>query len=650
MNIAAIREQYPQYNDMSDEQLSAAIQKKLGKQPAQQMSPLQQEVAKNPFMGNSGIGAFAGGLLSGANDVGRGAKQLLTKAGEFTGILPEGAEQKYTQKTDQERALEQGLLSGFFPEDPVAAGAGKIAGNAAPYALIPGLGVPSLLGRMRAGAAIGAGVGGTQYVPEGDSRMQNATIGGLLGGSMPAAGAALTSAPVKALAGGAVGLGEKVLKHLFPNKFENLIAKDLMTGIDAKTALKNKKIGDKLGLNLTPAEASGSETVKHAERALGKSREGQEALSAFKREEGKKQKNVIDKTLNTISSRKDDAAQEIKNAAIATEKYADKARKAISKPHYKASEDVVLPRKELDKLYLDYPVIQKAYKDVYKSPEYAPKLKGANKDSIKVVDLVRRRLKGMADTLESGGSRDKAALVHEARDKLTEAADKASGEFALARLKYSKGSKELEKIRESDIKRIAELPDNQLQNVSKIIFDRNETNPKVLNNLRDIFVKKNPEAWRRLIRNDMERVLSHEENGKTASNFFKTILAKDATFNQYLSATKGMPDAQKNLIYMRSAFKNLNNQIRDKNIISNEATVQSLPKEIGKAASKGVMSAYDKKAIEIITSGKWDKHLENINKTKDKKEKALKLAKLLGMKMNLNASSTAAVTSPGKEK
>lgn len=649
MNIAQIRQQYPQYDDMSDEQLTSAIQKKFGRLPEPQLSPLQQAFAQNPFGGNSTIGAFAGGLLSGVNDVGRGAKQLLTKAGEFTGLLPQGAEQQYTQQTDKERALERGLLSGLFPQDEMAASAGNIAGGVAPYALIPGLGLASLPARIGVGAATGAAIGGSQYVPEGDSRASNMEIGGVLGGGLPIAGG-LLSGVAKPLAGGAVDLIKKGAKNLFPDRFEGLIAKDLMTGIDAKAALKAKKEAEKLGINLTPAEASGSETVKNAQRALGASKEGQEKLSSFMRERGQQEKNIINKTMRDISPNKQDASGEIREAAKNVIKKEMENRKAVSRPFYEASQDTIIPKNDLTSLYNKYPVIKDAYKDVLKDKAYASEIKGLSPSSIKIADLAKRNLDDKIEKFTRAGEMNKARLYKKAKNELVEVADNASPVYKVARGMYEEGSRSLQKLTGSDIKRIADLPDYQLQQVSKILFDRNETNPKVLGKLRDTFMKENPGAWRQIVRNEMDRRLSHMEHGTTGSKFYNAILKKDADFNQFLIATKGMPDVQKNLIAMRPVFKNLINNIRDKNIIAAESAVQSLPKEAGKAASKALMSRYDKKAIEIITSGKWDKYLENINKTKDKKEKTLKLGKLLGMKVNLNAATTAAATSPRREK
>jgi len=645
MNLAEVRQKYPQYNDMSDEQLSLALEKKYTSSKKSGMS--MQDIMKKTMPVSSPL-AFGGGLLSGLNDVARGANQLLTKGAEATGIAPEGAEGNLTKFLDSQRSMESGLLSGAFPENGTAINVGRFTGEALPYAAIPALRAATLPAKIAGGAGVGAGIGATQYVPEGDSRLKNTMLGGMLGGAVPAVGAGLTSAPVKNLLGAGAGLFEKAAKHIAPDRFEHLIAKDVMTGIDAKAALKAKKEADKLGINLTPAEASGSQTAMNAQQALGSSKGGQEALSAFQRERGAQERNSIDHLMKKISPSKKDAGGEIRESARNVIDKEIKHRQKSAEPFYEASEKTLVPKEKLIELQEKYPVIADAYEKVLKNKAYASEIKGASPDSIKVVDLVKRRLDDEIEKLKKAGGNNEARLYKKAKTELVNAADEASLPYKIARGIYEEGSRSLEKIKGSDIQRIAKLPDHDLQKVSKILLDRNETNPKVLAKLRDTFVKENPAAWRQIMRNEMERRLSHMEHGASGTKFYNAMLKNDADFNQFLIAAKGMPDVQKNLISMRPVFKNLMNGIRDKNIITNEASVQSIGKEVGKAASKAAISGYDKKAIEIITSGKWDKYLRNIEKTKDKTEKSLKLGKLLGLKPERAA--IIAVTGPREPK
>lgn len=127
------------------------------------------------------------GLGRGFVDFGEGAKQAFISAKEKLGLADEGAAQEFARSTRENRDIfERGL------GDSTAAGIGRVVGQSAPLAVIPG-GQATALGRVGMAGLAGAGAGATQLVDEerGDSRLQN-TLLGLAGGA--AVGGALEGA------------------------------------------------------------------------------------------------------------------------------------------------------------------------------------------------------------------------------------------------------------------------------------------------------------------------------------------------------------------------------------------------------------------------------------------------------------------------
>ena len=57
----------------------------------------------------------------------------------------------------------------------------------------------------------------------------------------------------------------------------------------------------------------------------------------------------------------------------------------------------------------------------------------------------------------------------------------------------------------------------------KVLFDPGETDITVLSKLNRRFLKEDPEAWRRIIRNEMERRLDASAKGRGGSVFFDSL-------------------------------------------------------------------------------------------------------------------------------
>lgn len=174
MNVAEIRAKFPQYKDLSDDQLIIGLHKKYYSDiPLNEFTKQIQYTAPDP------TGSFGENALAGAgkavNDLYMGGKQALTNLGI-------GNKQDVQSQIDEQARLDKPLMS-------TGGGVvGNIAGDAAMWA-IPGLNAaklagPGLLARYGAAGGMGAAQGASTPTPTGGSTAVNAgagAVGGLLG-------------------------------------------------------------------------------------------------------------------------------------------------------------------------------------------------------------------------------------------------------------------------------------------------------------------------------------------------------------------------------------------------------------------------------------------------------------------------------------
>jgi len=127
------------------------------------------------------------GINRGILDIGEGLKQLTLDAGEFIGLTDPEVSGDYTKKVQEEREKYEETY-GLFPGAKVT----RFIGSSAPYAYLPIKLPVGLTKRFFVGGAIGAGIGGSQFVKEGDSRALNMAAGAAATTVIPAIGKTLT--------------------------------------------------------------------------------------------------------------------------------------------------------------------------------------------------------------------------------------------------------------------------------------------------------------------------------------------------------------------------------------------------------------------------------------------------------------------------
>ena len=216
------------------------------------------------------------------------------------------------------------------------------------------------------------------------------------------------------------------------------------------------------------------------------------------------------------------------------------------------------------------------------------------------------------------------------------------------RSQFSNSAQTLKELRSTDIARLGNLSDPQLKSLSHNIFDNAQTSA-VFKSYRDQISAKSPDAWRRIVRHELDRRMNTAGDyaaGSTAGDyagatFYDKMLRNDRDFNQFLLATRGIPGAAKKLIYMRRAFKDLINPVSVATAARLSKTSMTTEREPVKAAKNIVMNfaggKYDQAAIKLITSNKWDKEFKTIQAIKETSKRSERMADLLGRITGLEA-------------
>lgn len=245
------------------------------------------------------------------------------------------------------------------------------------------------------GAGVGAGSGLTagllNYLSKSTNPIVGALVrsatGGLLGGAVggkegAATGATLGFAAPKAL---------DILGYRPQRLAENIVGMISPGEAQARLGAANR-----LGISLSPGEASGRPDVGALEQNLG--RYGEAATERVKvgNERVAEQKAAIRAFKNEIAPGVSDAAYQVRKAAQDYIQGLKDVRAKASKPYYEASEKEQIPQDELDKL-LDVPRIKMTVKEVLSDPEFMYKLGGKQPTGAKMIAMIENRIDNLID-------------------------------------------------------------------------------------------------------------------------------------------------------------------------------------------------------------------------------------------------------------
>ena len=657
-DLDELRKAYPQYNDWSDRELADAVKDTyyadmddqeyyshlgmdsnpgwagVGGDIVQGVKDLQhlpagiKHIAQQANPQLEGLEKMSGtralqNLAAGLGEMGRGLLNLpsnVVNYGKKKEILPDWVQAWRPSEQIQNFDYKQG--AGLGEEQP-----GDALIQAIPE--LVGYGGAGELGAINKATKLGkiarTGVRGASYGTQAVAHNQNpvtaiaaipATELGL-----KAAGKGLGLAG-KAVSGPTKAGYEMLSKHLGGNK--NLIGRDIMSDIlpsEIPQAHEAVEAGQRLGVTLTPGEAAGSPLLAKTEGAMGTTPQGQRDYVQFKKGQKVAQENAVNTLLDDVSKVDSVAGEDVRSAAQSAIEKDRQAMLAKAQPFYTAAESEVVNPNTLNTILKDSNVA-KAWEEVLKDPLYASEIEGFKPNTVKVLDLTKRRLDSQIAQKLNFGDNDAVRILTNAKNKLVTQLDKVSPNYAKGRSLYAGDAEVLEKLQGSNLGKIANMSDRNLKNVSKTLFDPSQTDIKVLEQMRDRIVAENPDAWQRIVRNEMERRLDTKNVNKTSnsgSNFYDKIVSNDRDFNQFMTALDGNPVAQQKLTDMRLAFKNLINSYTVKTAAGQakssldvpRSTMQFVKNQLGKL----VGGKYDKAAVEIITSPDWNiNHIPNVGK------------------------------------
>lgn len=580
------------------------------------------------------------GALYGLERTGQGIAQLAGSGLNKAGMISDEAMQDYNKKA---QARMDYYDKGNLGQSTMAT-VGRIGGELAPFGAagyaaraVPHVGAilngggegAGLLARLGLGATGGAAIGGAQFVPEGGSRETNTAIGGLLGGVgssvIPAIGSGLSY-----VGGKAWDLGKKLIGYM-P---ESQVAKGVLGGAlpnEIDQTLENVAAGKRLGLQLTPAEASDNPILAARQGNIGQSDETAQKMLQFGRGQEQAQQNAVDSFFQKVSPNTGNAAADARAAAQQAIKEEQASLMNQAKPLYQQAETQVVPPEVHDQLMGDT-IISRAMGRVQNDPIYKDEIAGFAPNQIKVLDYVKKELDDQIATADP----NKQRLLLQAKEKLTNALDAVSPEYKSARAIYEEGMPNLKSLQTGDVGRIANLSDAGLQNLSKIIFDPAEMDINALKKVKDVITSQNPDLWRQIVRNAMESKLdvsSQAATGKIGSAFYKGMMSNDRTFNQFLTALEGTPGAQETFIDMQSAFKNLINTQSVKGSAGRAANSMDMPRSTGQFAmdtfKEMTGGKFDKAAVDMITSDRWLPYIREVKQIKNPQQRAQGYMQLL---------------------
>jgi hypothetical protein len=650
-SLNEIRKKYPQYNDMSDQDFADKFHdkfysdipkeeyyNKLGFSPKKQMeSPKENNKSllnKSAEFAQKYINEPTESLTRGANEAASGYLQGLANIGP--GLYNLGAKianlipgVNVEEKKDFDFAPHNanamiGELGSFF-------GPGML-GKIPEIANIPShiANIPHMANALKkASEIIGKSPQSIQKAIKGLTSNTGKSIGGnaLLGAVMSPEQQGLGAA----LGAGGAALGAGLGYGINKLYSKNSIPKKMLKGLDPndKIAIERIEANKELKTTIRPSEAFDNPYVGKKEGKLAQSEKGAQETVNRSSERIKEQSNAISNLLENIHPTNEVSSEKIRKAAKSHIKNLEKDRDEIVQPFYEKSYEKKISPNKLKNITSNHPIVRDAVNKVLSDSLYANELKGYSTNSIKVLDLAQRLIKDKMDI--SGIKKNEWRLLNKSRNALLETTDSFSKNYKKARELYRDMSIPIDKIKDSQVGKISNLSDRNLKNVSKNIFDPNQTDISVLRDLRDRIGSQDIKAWNGIVRNEIERLKGKEKNGY---GFYKKVLENDNIFKQLTESMSHSPKVVEKLNNMKKGWDTLigKETVRsaigsaEKNTSSIRETAQWIINQI-----KDIMG--DKRSIDkinYINSSQWTEDLKKLSNYKVKEEKSNKLSEILG--------------------
>lgn len=643
---------------------------------------------------------------------------------------------EWAQKSKQWNAMQEARSQQASDEYPWQSALSNTVGEAALAYALPFTKAKTVLGTLGKMAGVNAALGLGQSVPEGGSRVFNGALNAATSFAFP----------------GSTMLANKLADVI--HKPATYVAQQVMGGIDnVEATIARKAAGERIGVDLTPAEASGSPLAGSTQGKLGQSRKGSAKAQELNEARLLQEKKAIGGLMDDVSKSGDDYVtlyhgtkpdnvksimqSELKQTGPYDKIYQDGFRfnnqtvtdnPDLALMHGKGLVKIQIPKSQVDDYFdvrtyddgskaygLKKPIpkdfitdaskgagyeslspqeavrrttqkifknkkdaleaqaepyyekarrqevdpqvieaiskqdgtIEKAINETLADPHYRADMEGYPANSIKVLDLAKRRIDAQIKQAKGNamtpGNDDLVRVLTDSKKRLVGYIDSVSDDYKTARKIYGEGAIPLKQLRDSPIGKLASLDDRHVKDVAKTIFDPGQTDPKVLRQIQREISKESPETWQRITRQYMENALDGTD--VKGSIFYNKFLKSDRKFNQLMIALDGNPAAQQKLGDMREAFKHLINPRTPRAAATLSATSMSGPREsvtaVKKIAIDVIGAKYDEAAVELIHSKKWDQELKAIRGIKDSKVRNMRRLDILNKILSQKESATA---------
>lgn len=568
--LQEVREKYPVYNSLSDEELADKLHakyysnipkdeylKKIGlnsETKEEEPSTLDKAIrygVKDPLIG---LTQFGENLINSPHNL----ASLFSE--DFAKKIPKLDEMDYSSlygiPEDKKNIVDRSIQ--FAPE--------VAASFAVPATRIPTLArgiesIPKVGKYLQAALGNALTQGGLAASQSSEDQRGAALTGALIGGPFGALskGVAEGSPLLRKLSRGLLGTGAGVLGYEGATEaglpgapatalgaltgalgYRGLHTKrgtinDVLKGVEGSNYKDTLAAADRLGLSyITPAEASGNPFTGATQGSLGKTPEGAQLLYKRGKERVESEKASIENLLKTVFD-KEKLDPKVSNL------YKESATKEI------APED-------LGRLQ-ENEVFKKAQRVVQSRPAYKESLKGIPENSIAYLDHIKQ---AMDDLIEKAPSKE-GRIIQKARNELLQVTDSAAPQYKEARSL----------------------------------------------------------AEREIARNKIEEAFNRDP--MTGSSFAK-FLKNGNKYEKLLHNLRNVPEAQAQLKDMKQVFGRLINIPTAKNAEALRRTSMSESRSDTqdiKGLLKELMSGnkYDKTAVELITDPKWADQLKELKNT-----------------------------------
>jgi len=391
----------------------------------------------------------------------------------------------------------------------------------------------------------------------------------------------------------------------------------------ASRGLKRQEAAERLGTSLTPAEATGSPSIAQQQGTLGRTPAGKQIMERSRAQQSKKQIGAVSNLMRETGPGGEGQRRARK---VARDIFQDdiSALKEKAAPLYdKAYQEFVAP--DEIKPLLRKETFNEFRKKAFK--RFPDELKGYEPNSVKVLDYTKKAIDDARESAIRKGDKNYSRYLTELNNQITTVADEASPAYKQARQVYSEELPFIKELSDSQLGSIAELPDDKLSQVSKILFNPNKTDKFNFERIRSRFIQKNPDAWDRITRNyieDLVKVTGQEFAGQEAQDlisqpgktFYNKVLKDNNKFKRLLESVSHKPEAQQMLRDMKRAWPDLIPNFKPGTAAAQAKSSLDVARSSAQAKWNAFLNFtgghFDEVASELITTDEWVNQMRKV--------------------------------------